>query len=117
MLWKIFRNLIPVAFLFVFPAQGWGRQVNYDMNCDLGKGATKSMQRQGATIVLEPSDGTCRVSILDSSKKSVFEHTSTGIQVYVGFGATLENSPAVVIQADSPRPYKLFVVTLGERPH
>jgi hypothetical protein len=58
----------------------------------------------------------CLVSVLNAGKKSIFEYASTGMQVFVGVGVTTDGSPNAIIQADTPHPYKLFIVSLGEHP-
>ncbi len=91
-------------------------RVDYQMDCDLGKGATQTREANGYTVVLTPTEGVCRVSILDANKQQLFRFGSTGIQVYVGVGVTTDGGPNAIIQEDTIHPYKLFIVSLGEHP-
>jgi len=113
--------MIKPSFLFLFIITSAtlcrAAQVEYQMKCDLGKGTTQSRQVNGYTVVLTPSEGVCRVSILDENKKSILHFGSTGIQVYVGAGVTTDGGPNVIVQEDTSHPYKLFIISLRDRPH
>jgi hypothetical protein len=105
-------SVILLAFTFATPSGA--AHVKYQMDCDLGKGTTQTQRSGGSTVILTPSNGMCRVSVLDAEKAPVFEYAASGMQVYVGVGVTTDGTSNAVIQADNPP--KLFVVSLGERP-
>jgi len=103
-----------ILFVVTSATPSIAAQVEYQMNCDFGKGTTQTQRANGSTVILTPSNGMCHVSVLDARKKSVFEYDSTGMQVFVGVGVTTDGSPNAIIQADTFHPYKLFIVSLGE---
>lgn len=113
---KLPRTWSLILFALTFATPCGAAQVKYQMDCDLGKGSTQTRRANGFTVILTPSNGMCRVSVLDAHKKSVFQYASTGMQVFVGVGVTADGSPNAIIQADDFNPYKLFVVSLGEHP-
>jgi hypothetical protein len=109
-----------VLFALLFAAPCMATRVKYQMDCTLGKGTAHTQSANGSTVVLTPSNGMCHVSVLDAHQKSLFEYDSTGMAVFVGMGVTMGGSPNAIILADTgegPQShYKLFVVSLGERP-
>jgi hypothetical protein len=108
------KPLSIVLFAVAFATPCMAAQVRYQMNCDLGKGTTQTQRSNGSTVILMPANGRCRVSVLDVSQRSVFEYDATGMQVFVGTGATTDGGPNAIIQADASPMYKLFIVSLGE---
>jgi len=105
-----------ILFALTFAAPCGAADVKYQMDCDLGKGTAQTRRANGFTVILAPSNGMCRVSVLDVHRSSVFEYASTGVQVFVGVAVTSDGSTNAIIQADDFNPYKLFVVSLGEHP-
>ncbi len=111
------KPLSLILFALVSATPSIAAQVKYQMSCDLGKGTTQTQRANSSTVILRPSNGMCRVSVLDDRGKSVFDYGATGMQVFVGVGVTTDGNANAIIQADTFNPYKLFIVSLGKHPH
>jgi hypothetical protein len=102
---------VPILLALIWTTAASAARVNYQMNCDLGKGATQTQTVEQSMVIITPSDRMCRVTVLDPDKKSIFEYEGRGVQVFVG-SITLDGHKSAVIQADA-HPYQLFIVSLG----
>jgi hypothetical protein len=110
------KQVLLVAALLLCANLSSGAEVRYQMNCDLGRGASQKQKTSGLTVSLTPSNGLCHVIVLDVGAKVVFEYSASGIQVFVGVGVTTDGRRNAVIQADTLSSHKLFIVSLGEHP-
>jgi hypothetical protein len=110
------KHLSIVLLTIISATPSIATQVKYQMICDLGKGTVQTQTANGSTVVLTPSNGMCRVAVLDALKKTVFEYSAPGMQIFVGVGATIDGSPNAIIQADTFNPYRLFIVSLRGHP-
>jgi hypothetical protein len=109
------RLVIPFLLVLSFSASCYARIYQYQLNCDLGKGAAQSTEVGGFKLVLAPENQLCRITVVGPNKETVFEHTSGVMQVFTGRDFTGDGEPDVLVQADGS-PYRLFVVSLGSRP-
>lgn len=108
-------RLLPLLICFLASATpSSAAVVKYQMSC-YGNGAIQARRTSSYAIILKFSNGVCDVAVLDARKKVIFQYDATGIQVFVGTDLSTDGRPYAIIQADTSNPYRLFVVSLGER--
>lgn len=105
------QSLLLVLLITSFTAPAAARVYEYQLNCDLGKGAAHSSHVGHFEIHLRPENSLCRVEIQDSAGRRIFERTSSGMQVFAGRGFAGNDEPEAIVQTDDI-PYRLFIISL-----